>query len=276
MTDSDYLTINRAAWDQRTRAHVVSDFYDVAGFLAGKTSLREIELAELTDVSNKRLLHLQCHFGLDTLSWARQGALVTGVDLSPVAIEEARQLAGKAGLDANFVCSDVYGFENPAPDSFDIVFTSYGAIDWLPDLTRWAEVVGANLAPGGTFYMAEFHPVYDLVSGYPYFPQSEPCVEEEGTYTENGKDVVTTMATWGHPLSSVINALSRVGIRIERLNEFPFSPYNCFEDLEEREPGRFYRRYEGQDLPLVYSITGRAEGSPTTKEDPLCARAESA
>jgi SAM-dependent methyltransferase len=257
MSDADYLDMNRAAWDRRAKVHFESAFYDVPGFLAGNTSLREIELAELPDVKGRRLLHLQCHFGLDTLSWARLGARCTGVDISPVAIGQARQLARHAGLDAEFVCSDVYGFRPEAPGAYDIVFTSYGAICWLPDLERWAAVVASNLAPGGTFYMAEFHPVYDLVAGYSYFSRTVPDVDESGTYTENGAQATAKMAVWAHPLSEVINSLVGAGIRVERLNEYPFSPYNCFEGLVEREPGRYYLSHNGQDVPMVFTITGR-------------------
>ena len=252
-----YLEMNRAGWDRRTVAHFESRFYDVDGFLAGRSSLREIERAELTDVAGKRLLHLQCHFGVETLSWARRGALCTGLDISPVAIGKARELAARAGLEAEFICSDVYGFRRQRPQPWEIVFTSYGAVCWLPDLRPWAEVVATNLAPGGTFYMVEFHPIYDLLAGFSYFTQAEPDVAEEASYTENGADVVARLATWAHPLSSVINALIAVGIRIERVNEFAFSPYNCFDGMVEREPGRFYLSHRGQDVPIVYSVTGR-------------------
>jgi len=256
MSKNQYLDMNRNGWDMRTEAHFASEFYDVDGFLAGKTSLREIERAELREVRGKRLLHLQCHFGLDTLSWVREGACCTGVDLSPAAIDRANELAARAGLEAEFVCSDVYAFERLAPEPYDVVFTSYGAVCWMPDLARWAEVISENLAVGGTFYMAEFHPVYDLVAGYSYFSQSEPDVEEEGSYTENAADAVAEFAVWSHPFMDVINALVGAGIRIDRLNEFPFSPYNCFDGLEERESGRFYLPHDGNDVPLVYSVTG--------------------
>ena len=257
MSPVDYFEMNRLGWDRRVKAHVDSKFYDLEGFLTGKTSLREIELKELKGVAGRSLLHLQCHFGLDTLSWARLGANCTGVDISPVAIEQAKNLALKTEQATKFVCSDVYTFKRGAVDPYDIVYTSYGAICWLPDLDRWADVISSNLAVGGTFYMVEFHPVYELLEGYSYFTTDAPDIEEEGTYTENGADVVGKFALWAHPLSSVVNALIKSGIQIERLNEFPFSPYNCFEGMEERRPGRFYLQHGGRDIPLVYSITGR-------------------
>jgi SAM-dependent methyltransferase len=256
MPDVDYLEMNRIGWDRRVETHAKSAFYDVPGFLAGKTSLREIELRELKGVSGRRLLHLQCHFGLDTLSWARMGAICTGVDLSPAAISYARELSGQAGLEAEFVCSDLYSYRNESPSN-DIVFTSYGAVCWLPDLDRWAEIVASNLVSGGTFYMVEFHPIYDLLAGYSYFSQSLPVVEEESTYTENGADVVSRLATWAHPISDVINSLVRCGIQIDGLREHPFSPYDCFEGMEEREPGRYYLQHRENDVPLVYSLIGR-------------------
>lgn len=255
--EAEYFELNRVGWDRRARVHFESKFYDVAGFMAGATSLRDIELSELNDVSGQRLLHLQCHFGLDTLSWARKGAVCTGVDISPVAIQKARELAELTRLDASFVCSDVYGFKSSASEPFEIVFTSYGAVCWLPDLGRWAEVVASNLTLGGRFYIVEFHPIYDLLAGYSYFTRSAPDIDEEGTYTENGAAAVAQLATWAHPLSSVINALIAVGLRIECVNEFPYSPYNCFAGMVEREPGRFYLTHKGNDVPIVYSVAGR-------------------
>lgn len=257
MSDTQYFEMNRIGWDKRAKTHFESKFYDVEGFLADNTSLREIELAELKNVNGKRMLHLQCHFGLDTLSWARQGAICTGVDISPVAIQKARELAAQTRVNAEFVCSDVYGFNRGNSEPYDIVFTSYGTVCWLPDLDKWAEIVSSNLAVGGTFYLVEFHPIYDLLAGYSYFTPAVPDVEEEATYTENGADTVARLATWAHPLSSVVNALIGAGIQVERLNEFSFSPYNCFKGMVEREPGRFYLSHRGNDVPIVYSLTGR-------------------
>ena len=253
----DYLEVNKEAWDKRTRTHITSEFYNVPGFLKGEDALQEIEIAELTDVAGQTLLHLQCHFGMDTLSWARRGAVVTGVDLSPAAIEQGQQLARQTGLDGRFVCADVYEFGEKNTERYDIVFTSYGALVWLPDLDRWARTVANSLKPGGRFYIAEFHPVHDVYAGYAYFHSDEPDVEEEGTYTENDGGETSKIVTWAHPLSEVINALINAGIRIERMNEFPFSPYNCFEGLEEREPGRYYYKDAKHDIPLVYTILGR-------------------
>jgi len=253
----DYIATNREAWNRRTRVHLTSAFYDVEGFLQGNSSLREIERAELGPVAGRSLLHLQCHFGLDTLSWAREGARVTGVDLSPVAIESANALAAQTGLAADFICADLYSFGDTSTAQFDIVFTSYGALCWLPDLERWAALVARSLKPGGTFYMAEFHPVQDLFAGYSYFHSPAPAIEQEGTYTENDSGETATLVTWAHPLSEVINALLGAGLQLCRLNEYPWSPYNCFENMVEREPGRFSIEHQGQAIPLVYTLTAR-------------------
>lgn len=219
----DYLNINKKAWNKRTEVHVKSEFYNVDGFLAGDSSLKEIELKELNNVSGQKLLHLQCHFGLDTLSWARRGAIVTGVDFSPAAISKANELKERANLSANFIGSDVYEYGIWVQPEFDIVFTSYGVINWLPSLEKWARTIFNSLKKGGIFYMVEFHPIFDLFCGYSYFHHEKPDLEEEGTYTENCHGEKSTLITWAHPLSDIINALIRAGIQIDSFNEFPYS-----------------------------------------------------
>lgn len=253
MSNDQYFEMNRKAWDERARVHLDSSFYDVPGFLQGKSSLTDIERSELKDVAGKSLLHLQCHFGMDTLSWAREGARVTGVDLSPVAIQQAEDLARQAGLSAEFICSNLYDFE-PGDCQWDIVFSSFGAVCWLPDLGRWATLIERCLKPGGQFYLAEFHPLYDILLGYSYFFRPEADVESEGTYTDNGDSIKNEMAVWAHPLSQVINELLGVGLELKFLNEFDYSPYNCFPDLIEKSPGRYYHLHRGQNAPMVYSL----------------------
>ncbi len=252
----DYLKINKESWNKRTEIHVKSKFYNVQGFLDGNNTLQEIELLELGDVADKTLLHLQCHFGLDTLSWARLGAKVTGVDLSSTAIEKAKQINKQTGLNGRFICSDIYDFGAISQQQFDIVFTSYGALCWLPDIEKWAETIASSLKLGGTFYIAEFHPFYDIFSGYSYFHCPEPDVEEEGTYTENDSGETSTLMTWAHPLSDVVNSLIKAGIQITELNEYPYSPYNCFEGMVEREKDKYYLTHKDQEIPMVYTIRG--------------------
>ena len=252
----DHITINRYSWDMRTEIHFRSEMYDVEGFLKGSNKLNEIELDELPDVRGKRLLHLQCHFGMDTLSWAQRGAKVTGVDFSPAAIKRANELKEKSGLKAEFICADIGEFAERSRPEYDIVFVSYGALNWLPDMNEWANVVSKNLKVGGQVCLVEFHPVYDFVTGNSYFHSDEPDIEEEGTYTENCPGKLMPLVTWSHPISEVINSLIEAGMRIESFKEYPFSPYDCFADLEERESGRFYLSGTKHEVPLVYSLKG--------------------
>jgi 2-polyprenyl-3-methyl-5-hydroxy-6-metoxy-1,4-benzoquinol methylase len=260
-TEEDYFEANRHAWNLRTTVHKDSAFYDVAGFKTGKSSLNQIELEELGSVAGKSLLHLQCHFGLDTLSWARLGAEATGIDLSDEAIKEAEKLNRELGLNARFVCSNVYDLKENLQGQFDIVFTSYGVIGWLPDLNRWAEVISHFLKPGGTFYMAEFHPMvwmfdndFQQVS-YPYSNTPEPIMEEStGTYTNPDAPIQYKEYTWNHSLSEVITALLNHGLKLELFHEFPYSPYNCFSHTVQGPDG-YWRIKHLQDLiPMVYTL----------------------
>lgn len=253
----DYLSINREAWDKRTKVHIDSKFYNVKSFIAGKSSLNRIELDQVGEVRGKTLLHLQCHFGQDTLSWARMGAKVTGVDLSSEAIDQARKLAKEVGLDANFINEDIYSFGETNQKQFDIVFTSYGVLCWLPNLELWAKTVSNSLKTGGQFNLVEFHTFRDLFFGYSYFPADKPDIEEDGTYTENCSGEKSTMVTWPHSLSEVMEVLINQGISIESFQEYPYSPYNCFTDLEYVEGQGYQMLFKGQQVPLVYSIRGR-------------------
>ncbi|HNU87071.1 MAG TPA: class I SAM-dependent methyltransferase, partial [Ferruginibacter sp.] len=153
-----YFEENKKSWNKRTGVHKDSAFYDLDGFKKGTSSLTKIELNELGDVKGKTLLHLQCHFGMDTMSWEREGAIVTGVDLSDEAIKLANEVKNELGLKAQFICSNVYDLKEHLDKKFDIVFTSYGTIGWLPDLDKWADTVSYFLKPGGTFYIVDFHP----------------------------------------------------------------------------------------------------------------------
>lgn len=253
----DYLDINKRTWDKNTQIHLESKFYDVDAFIQGKSSLNPIELAQIGDVKEKSLLHLQCHFGLDSLSWARLGAKVTGVDLSSQAIESANALAKELQVKASFINDDIYSFGEKNTQTYDIVYTSYGVLCWLPDLDLWANCIAKALKQGGEFHLVEFHPVNDLLSGYSYFPSTEPDIEEETTYTENCGDEKSTMVTWPHSLAEVLSALIKVGITIDELNEYPYSPYECFDNLQYVAGSGYCRKEQQQLVPLVYAIKGR-------------------
>jgi 2-polyprenyl-3-methyl-5-hydroxy-6-metoxy-1,4-benzoquinol methylase len=260
---ADYLEINRALWEQRTPYHVASAFYDQAGFLEGRSSLMPIEQTLLGDITGKTLLHLQCHFGQDTLSLARLGASVTGVDFSSSAIRIANETNEQLRLGARFICSDVYALEGKLTETFDIVFTSYGALGWLPDMQRWGQVVAAHLKPGGRAVIVEFHPMVfmlnDALTGiqYSYFNGEAIVGEVTGTYAEPEAPIAGREIGWNHPLSEVIQSLRTAGLHLESFDEFPYSPYNCFPNMVETSPGRYeIRGLEGK-FPMIYSLAMR-------------------
>jgi SAM-dependent methyltransferase len=253
----DYLNINKKAWNNRTKIHMKSEFYDLEGFKNGKCSLNQVELQQMGNVKGKSLLHLQCHFGQDTLSFAHLGAKVTGVDLSSEAIKEANLLKEILGLKATFIESDVCEFGRHNKQEFDIVFTSYGVLSWLENLSDWAQTIANSLKVGAEFHMVEFHPFHDLLSGYSYFSNNKPDIEEEGTYTENCDGTKSTIVTWSHSISEVINALICEGLSIESFSEYPYSPYNCFDGLEFVPNLGYQMLYKGQKVPLLYSIKAR-------------------
>ena len=256
----DYININKQTWNDKTDVHIASEFYDMKGFMDGKSTLNLIELELLGDISNKKILHLQCHFGQDTMTFSRMGAKATGIDLSDKAIERAREFATKLNLDTTFVCCDIYETSKYIDEKFDIVFTSYGTIGWLPDLDKWAKVVSHFLKPGGKFIMADFHPVVWMYDNdfkevyYNYF-NVEPIIEEEtGTYAEKNAAIYAKSIGWNHPISEILNSLINSGLEINCFNEYDYSPYNCFNETEEFEPNKFRIKTFENKIPIVYSI----------------------
>ncbi|MFN3969608.1 class I SAM-dependent methyltransferase [Flavobacterium sp.] len=257
---NDYKAINKQTWNNKTDVHIASEFYDVEGFLKGKSTLNDIELPLLGGVSGKKILHLQCHFGQDTISLARMGATATGVDLSDKAIERAREFAEKLNLEVTFVCCDIYDAPTLIDEKFDVVFTSYGTIGWFPDLGKWAKVVSHFLKPNGKFIMADFHPVVWMFDNdfetvfYNYF-NVEPIVENEtGTYADREAEIATKTITWNHPISEILNSLIQSGLEINSFNEYDYSPYNCFNKTVEFEKGKFRIKSLENKIPMVYSI----------------------
>ncbi len=271
MTDAistaDAVAANRALWDAWTRAHRDSAFYDVAGFLAGRDPLNRIETAELGDVAGKRFLHLQCHFGIDTLGWARRGARVTGVDFSPEAIATARLLTEKAGLEATFVESDVYALPEQRLGTFDIVHSSYGVLAWLPDLTRWAVIVATHLAPGGLFHLVENHHFALMLDDdglsirWPYLATGSPVrCESVASYAAPMHEGPLPEYNWPHGIGEVVTALVGAGLRIAWLREYPRTPYPFPGFLEKRPEGDYGWPGGREDIPRVFSIGARAPG----------------
>jgi SAM-dependent methyltransferase len=261
----DYLELNRAAWNKKVPFHVESASYDMPGFLAGNTSLKNLELDLLGEVKGKRLLHLQCHFGQDSLSLARMGAQVTGVDFSDVAIAKARSLATELQLDARFIQCDVYSLKEHLDETFDIVFTSYGTIGWLPDLERWAEIVQHFLRPGGRFVIVDFHPVVWMFDpkfqeiAYSYFNAGAIVETQEGTYADRNAPISYEIAGWVHPISDILQNLMAAGLQLEQFREWDYSPYGCFDNVEEDEPGVFRVKHLKKKIPMVYGIAATKE-----------------
>tara|TARA_R110002050_G_scaffold204327_1_gene339564 strand:- start:51703 stop:52497 length:795 start_codon:yes stop_codon:yes gene_type:complete len=256
----DYLKVNKDSWNKRAEVHYDSEFYDNKTFLKGRSSLNEIELSILGDVKGKSVLHLQCHFGQDSISLSRMGAKVTGVDFSDVAIGQAKKLAIETGVDTQFVCCDVYSLKEVLNQKFDIVFTSYGTIGWLPDINKWANTVSHFLKPSGQFVFADFHPVVWMFDDdfkeikYKYF-NGEAIIElSEGTYTDGSENVNQDYISWNHGMGDVLNSLIHSGLTINEVNEYDYSPYNCFSGTEEVSPGKFIIKRLGDKIPMVYSI----------------------
>jgi 2-polyprenyl-3-methyl-5-hydroxy-6-metoxy-1,4-benzoquinol methylase len=264
-TSVDYLEKNRSLWNQRTAWHVAAPnlTYDIPAFLKGKSTLNEIELNLLGDVRDKEILHLQCHFGLDSLSLGRMGARVTGVDFSEEAIKKANDLASEANITANFICSDVYELKTQLQQSFDIIYTSYGVIGWLPDMDRWADIISHFLKPGGMLVFVEFHPVVWMYDNdftkveYSYF-KSDPIIEnEEGTYADPNAPMSAESVSWNHSIGEVCTALLNKGLALADIREYNYSPYNCFRHTEQIADDKFIIKPFGDKIPLVYSIIAK-------------------
>ncbi|WP_030198079.1 bifunctional 2-polyprenyl-6-hydroxyphenol methylase/3-demethylubiquinol 3-O-methyltransferase UbiG [Streptomyces sp. NRRL S-87] len=258
-----WLAANEALWDARVPLHADSDWYDLAGFRAGGLALDHIERAGVGDPAGRSLLHLQCHFGLGTLSWARLGADAVGVDFSAAAVERARALAAETGLPARFEQAEVGALD--LGRTFDVCFTSWGVLMWLPDLTAWARSVARHLRPGGVFFLAEGHPhlfVWDDEPGRdgyqprnPYFRHSAPVVDAEaGTYVDTSATLGLPQYRWNHPLSEVVSALAGAGLRITDMAEHPVLPWQPLPWLTPAEQPGFWR-IPGDPFPLSFTVT---------------------
>lgn len=261
---NEYIKSNEDLWNHWTELHEKSEFYDVAGFKAGKLTLGDTEKEELGDVAGKSLLHLQCHFGLDTLSWARLGASVTGVDFSEKAIALANSLSLQTGTPATFVHSNIYDLPDNLFGQFDIVFTSYGVLWWLPDIERWAKVVAHFLKPGGTFLLVEFHPIAsvfdpddpsELKVRYPYFSSAQPLKSGvKGSYAAADPDYHGVEYGWSHSMGEIVTSLITAGLQIESLREFPMANWKMFSFMEQAGEGRWTLPGHMGEIPLMFSL----------------------
>ena len=287
----NYISINKKLWDERTKHHVGSEFYNHNNFLQGASTLNEIELNLLGDIKGKTILHLQCHFGQDSLSLARMGATVTGIDFSTEAIKIAKEANEQLKQNATFICCDLYslpqhldkqfdiefirggvkivpefgmsayyGNAKNLDTKFDIVFTSYGTIGWLPDMKAWANIVAKFLKPNGSFVFVEFHPVVWMLDNnfsqiaYSYFNR-EPIIEnEQGTYAEKDAPLQLQSIGWNHSLHEVMQNLLDVGLSLQSFEEFDYSPYNIFSETTAIEKTKFMIKGLEHKIPLVYSL----------------------
>ena len=258
--EENYIDINRQSWNNRVDAHLKSEFYDLENFVKGNSSLNSIELELLGDVKGKSILHLQCHFEQDSISLSRLGASVVGVDLSDKAIESAKQLAKETKSNASFICCDIYDLPNHLNRKFDVVFTSYGTIGWLPDLEKWAKIVSQFLKPNGQFVFVEFHPVIWMFDDnfekifYRYFNSGAIIESENGSYADKSAEISQEYIMWNHGISEVVNNLLKNGLEIKSLNEYDYSPYNCFNKTQEFEPKKYRIEHLGDKIPMVYSV----------------------
>jgi len=256
----DYFKVNKETWNKKVAVHAKSEMYDLNAFKDGKSSLKSFELESLGDVSGKSLLHLQCHFGQDTLSLSRLGATCTGVDISDEGIKLAKELNEELGQDAEFVCCNVLDTSDHVKERFDIVFTSYGAIGWLPDLKPWGRMISERLKPGGVFFIAEFHPIvwmFDYLGDKPImkygYDQSEAIYEEyTGTYADESSSMVSKEYGWNHGLGEVVSALTESGLHIEYLKEHDESPYDVLPNLVESDSGNFITK--DRLYPLIFTL----------------------
>jgi SAM-dependent methyltransferase len=263
------MDVNKRWWDGATPVHFRSRAYDVDGFRKGASSLLPLEIGELGDVKGKSLLHLQCHFGMDTMSWARRGAVVTGVDFSPEAIRTAKQLSDDVGIPARFIESNVYSLGDVLEEKFDIIYTGYGAICWLPDLDRWAKIISRFLKPGGTFYMVEGHPITSLIDEgvkdrlaftKTYFDHGPERWESPNTYTDSDVPLKEQVSyAWNHTIADVVSALTSADLRIEWLHESPLGFFGFHPLMRKRDDGHWHFPPEVSDIPLTFSIKARLQ-----------------
>jgi len=256
-----WLELNKASWNERAPIHVRSPMYDVEGFKAGRNSLVHGELEAVGDVAGKELVHLQCHFGLDTLSWARGGAKVTGLDFSEPAIQAARDIAKEIDVEAEFVVANLYDAPEVLGRTYDIVYSGIGAICWLPDIDAWARVVADLVKPGGEFFFVEFHPIEwiwdkDFKPGYDYFtPKGGLAMHEAGSYAD-GSAVTTHNDTvqWNHSLGAVVTALVKAGLRITELTEHAEHMVKGWDFLEDAGDGLYKMPADRTNLPFMYTL----------------------
>jgi SAM-dependent methyltransferase len=263
---NDPIAVNQARWDEVVGVHLASNMYDMAAFKAGARGLHSIEAEELGDISGQDVLHLQCHFGMDSLALARMGARVTGLDFSGEAIKAARALSADIDVPATFVQGDVYAAPDLIAGKFDLVFVTWGTICWLPDIERWARVIAHFLRPGGRLLLADAHPFAlslddesdaDILQPrYGYFHKPEPLIFDDPSDYSDDKAVIKNSKTyeWIHPIGEIVTALADVELGIRSLKEYDALPWRLFPNMTEGED-RLWRLPAGApQIPLSFSL----------------------
>ena len=255
-----YLELNRRNWNQKASINYLSSYYDVQGFKQGKLALQPIERDGLGDVQGQDLLHLQCHFGLETLSLARLGARVVGVDFSDKAVDYAQKLAAELDIPGQFICSDIYDLPQSLSEAFDIVFVSYGSLGWLPDLDRWAGIVHRALRPGGMLYLVDFHPILWMMEWgsqlvHAYAGDGRPiAIGPQGAYADPSVRVDGVDYWWNHGLGQIFSALLQHGLSIDEFAEHPYCTYNAANMLTQGTDGRWSIEGVDRRYPILFTL----------------------
>ncbi|MEO0493269.1 MAG: class I SAM-dependent methyltransferase [Actinomycetota bacterium] len=268
MPIDEHRAANLANWNERVAGHTAADGYGIAALVADPDHVSDVVAFDrdvFGDVTGKTLLHSQCHIGTDTVSWAKLGATVTGLDFSPTALDAARSLAERVGVDATFVETELYDAPTHIDEQFDCVYTSVGAINWLPDIAEWGRIMADFVAPGGSFYIRDGHPMlgtldderndHALVVEYPYFTTDEPLRwESDESYTGSAKLEHTVNYEWNHSIAEVVMALIDAGLVLDELRELTHLDWQFFPFME-AEGERWYLPEERRlHLPLQFSI----------------------
>lgn len=256
---------NQAFWNEVAPVHRES--YDIKGLFEGKSLLSSIQIEELGNISGKKVLHLQCHIGTDTLSLALMGAEVTGVDFSEESIRIARILSEDTGIKANFIHSNIYELKDKLDEDFDIVYTSEGVLCWLKDLNEWGKIINHFLKPGGFFYIEEGHPFLQTFNNEKegieitndYFTSGEPVKwdAECQDYSDENYIVKNPTHEWTWKISDIINSLADAGLSIEFLHEYNRMFYKAMPSMVKHRDGYWYMPGYENKIPLVFTIKAR-------------------
>jgi len=255
--------MNRFNWNQKANINYHSEYYDVKKFKKTLCSLYPLDLKLLGDIKDKKILHLMCHFGMDTISMAYKGADVTGVDFSDDAIKFAKELSTEVGVQAKFICSNVYDILDVLKETFDIVYMTYGTIGWLPDLFKLAKIISNLLSKNGFYLLIDSHPIYWMMDStgnivYPY-DSGEQAIEikPEGTYTDKNARIEGVEYWWNHGISTIINTLISNNLQIQYFNEYNYASRKVNEDVIRDSNGNWICPELENKYPLMFAVKAK-------------------